>query len=131
MIDSLITYLRARFPTELDEALRMLVLVAPWLLIVLGLVITAHLVERWIESSERRRIERARRRRYRTADDKQIAHDLQQLWSRWPDTIPPRDEGSRSGRRVRAGGNAGPTSGPATVVDLARHRTGARGPRPS
>ena len=66
-------------------------------------VLLAAVVAQWIIDWLDRR-DQARRNllRYSTADARQIERDVEQLWRRWHDTVPPPAPDPRPRQRVRA-----------------------------
>lgn len=107
MISTFIDRLGAAYPGGLSTAAELAALAAPLLLFALGVWLAAGLGEWLIDWSERRRTERAKRLRYRTADARQIERDIDQLWRSmppdasgaswepWRDTMPPADAAPR------------------------------------
>ena len=82
MIKTLIDRLVATYPTELSTFVDMVALVAPFLLICAGVWLLAVAGQWLIEWNEHRCTERAKRLRYRTASQRQMERDMQQLWGR-------------------------------------------------
>lgn len=115
MIKTLIDRLVATYPTQIDTLANVLAQTAPVLLILAALWLLAECVEALIEWNERRCTARAKGLRYRSANDKRMDREIEQLWRRvpdasgalrepWRDTVPPaepaRHSTARAGRVV-------------------------------
>lgn len=99
MIDSYLQGLINNWPIGLQSIGNAMRVVLPVVLICIVVLLLARAIQRWID-----RMEATHPAQMRTADAQQIESDVQQLWKRWHDTVPPAaQELQQQRRKVQTG----------------------------
>lgn len=84
MIDTYLQDIINHWPIGLQSIGNAMRVALPVILIGLVVWLLARAIQRWID-----RMEAEHPAQMRTADAQQIERDVNQLWQRWPDTVPP------------------------------------------